>query len=881
MLEYVVEQVQARPAARRACRRPTSSSTSSSGSSRRTLPGGAPNPAYDDVNLDGVPDGRVAQREEFIRTAYKEADETLTLARSADGQGPDDVRRLRPRLRPAVPRDRREQAARRPRPAVAAADVELPPGHRRDDRQGEGVLGRRRASRSTSTSRAATRPAAASSRSRRPTSPPRSPRSRRRTWASSTRTTGPTTASPRAGRSSTASSRKAEARYIPNGPGTHRRHGPSDAHRRPRRLRLPAVPVRRRDAGHAGRAVAVLRPARLRARTSRTSPPTSTCGRRSSPAARASPRRRSTARTIDLAPTLAYLLGIPEPQQSQGRVLLEIVKGGNASSRSRSSASTTSTASSSRRRCTFDGINQTVGGAAFLATMFDEELASLPGPGLILAGGDNVGASPPNSLLLEDKPAIDVENAWGLDATSYGNHEFDYGVERLLTQQAAGELPVPRDEHRRDGDRQAPDWVHAVGRVHDQRHPGRRHRRRAARTRPELVSAGATAGPDVPRRGAADQGRVGAAPGAGRQGPGRRHPPGHERRAQPDRQRRRRRRGTGPILDIADALQDTTVDAMIVGHTHRISNLMRGHILDHRGDQRRDELLGAAADGPGRRRRLGRRRDPRREEPRRRASGPTSRRSSTTPTPRPPCCATRSSAPRRTTSPRDPTGSTSRRWATWSPTRCGRSTPASTRPTRTPAACAQDLVFTPPSAGEQPGEITWGEVFAVLPFGNRTTILTLTGAQLRTAFLNGFTPFCDPASPAARAASRRSPGLKVQFHCNGTDARRRRRCGRRRAASAGTLTPIGPADTVRFVTNDFMYTRRRRLHGLRPGHERRPAGRRPAPGHDRLHHRALAGRPGGRGADRRLPVKDGLQAAKTEGPGDRALRISRAILTRS
>src|SRR4029079_2119283 len=35
----------------------------------------------------------------------------------------------------------------------------------------------------------------------------------------------------------------------------------------------------------------------------------------------------------------------------------------------------------------------------------------------------------------------------------------------------------------------------------------------------------------------------------------------------------------GPILDIADQLQDSTVDAMIVGHTHRISNLMRGHIL--------------------------------------------------------------------------------------------------------------------------------------------------------------------------------------------------------------------------------------------------------------------------------------------------------------
>ena len=37
-----------------------------------------------------------------------------------------------------------------------------------------------------------------------------------------------------------------------------------------------------------------------------------------------------TARTIDLAPTLAFMLGIPEPQHSQGRVLLDVLKGGNA-----------------------------------------------------------------------------------------------------------------------------------------------------------------------------------------------------------------------------------------------------------------------------------------------------------------------------------------------------------------------------------------------------------------------------------------------------------------------------------------------------------------------------------------------------------------------
>jgi 2',3'-cyclic-nucleotide 2'-phosphodiesterase (5'-nucleotidase family) len=41
----------------------------------------------------------------------------------------------------------------------------------------------------------------------------------------------------------------------------------------------------------------------------------------------------------------------------------------------------------------------------------------------------------------------------------------------------------------------------------------------------------------------------------------------------------------------------------------------------------------------------------------------------------------------------------------------------------------------PPQMGGGPGAITWVEVFAVLPFGNRTTILTLTGDQLRQAFV--------------------------------------------------------------------------------------------------------------------------------------------------
>ncbi|HET7828673.1 MAG TPA: alkaline phosphatase family protein, partial [Candidatus Limnocylindrales bacterium] len=53
------------------------------------LPDGSANPAYDDVDLSGgAKDGRVAAREGYIRTAYQEADEVLTLARTLIGGNP-------------------------------------------------------------------------------------------------------------------------------------------------------------------------------------------------------------------------------------------------------------------------------------------------------------------------------------------------------------------------------------------------------------------------------------------------------------------------------------------------------------------------------------------------------------------------------------------------------------------------------------------------------------------------------------------------------------------------------------------------------------------------------------------------------------------------
>lgn len=114
-----------------------------------------------------------------------------------------------------------------------------------------------------------------------------------------------------------------------------------------------------------------------------------------------------------------------------------------------------------------------------------------------------------------------------------------------------------------------------------------------------------------------------------------------------------------------------------------------------------------------------------------------------------------------------------------------------------------DLVCAPPSASEGPCEITWGEMFAVLPFGNRTVIETLTGAQLQTAFLNGFSPFCNSAIATGRFPQ--VSGFKVTFSCSGTTAVV---TGMWLAPDGpgGTLTPIGAADTVRLVTNDFMFS---------------------------------------------------------------------------
>lgn len=506
------------------------------------------------------------------------------------------------------------------------------------------------------------------------------------------------------------------------------------------------------------------------------------------------------ASSIDLAPTLAFLLGVPEPQYSQGRVLLGVVERGHRYTPVPLVGLNDFHGQLDAVSRTFDSLTAPVGGAATLATMFDEEAAYLPGQELILAGGDNVGASPANSSLLQDMPTIDVENAWGLDATAYGNHEFDYGVARLQAQQARADFPFLATNIVDAATGRTPSWVtpSVVFRVNGVRVGviGA-----ALEGTPELVSAGATAGLtflDEGPRIKAESERLrrlgvnvqvvviheGTASGS--------NAAGHTEAVEWD----------GPILAIADELQRTTVDAMVVGHTHRVSNLMRGRILVTEGINAGAsysvlQLMVKNGDVAW-------------------AGGATRIAKTLGVAPRADVSAIVEAANAETAVLRNQVIGTQASDILREPTRLKESAmgnlvadamrakyPGIDAAYTNSGGLRQDLRCTPPSAGEQDCEVTWGEVFSVLPFGNRTVILTLTGAQLRQAFENGFSPVCNAAIATGRFPQ--VSGLRASFTCNGTSPQV---IGMWRTPDGvgGAQTPIGDADTVRLVTNDFMFT---------------------------------------------------------------------------
>ena len=161
-----------------------------------------------------------------------------------------------------------------------------------------------------------------------------------------------------------------------------------------------------------------------------------------------------------------------------------------------------------------------------------------------------------------------------------------------------------------------------------------------------------------------------------------------------------------------------------------------------------------------------------------------------------------------------------------------------------------DLPFAP-TGPEAPGQITWGEVFAVLPFNNRAALVTVTGAQLRDALLNGLSPACNPNIATGRFPQ--VANLRIQYRCNGTTPE----------ITALELGPAGGPGHADHAGAEPPHRHqrlhgdgRRRLHGPDRRH-RQAAARRAAHGGGRLHHGEVAdhaGRGGRRGSHRPCSV---------------------------
>jgi 2',3'-cyclic-nucleotide 2'-phosphodiesterase (5'-nucleotidase family) len=71
-----------------------------------------------------------------------------------------------------------------------------------------------------------------------------------------------------------------------------------------------------------------------------------------------------------------------------------------------------------------------VGGAEALSSWFKEERAANPNT-LTLTAGDDFGASPPLSGFFDEEPSIKAQRLMGIQIGTFGNHNFDRGIEFL------------------------------------------------------------------------------------------------------------------------------------------------------------------------------------------------------------------------------------------------------------------------------------------------------------------------------------------------------------------------------------------------------------------------------------------------------------------
>lgn len=134
-------------------------------------------------------------------------------------------------------------------------------------------------------------------------------------------------------------------------------------------------------------------------------------------------------RAVDLAPTIAYLMNIPGPQNARGKILYRLFPNVNGLREA-----TILDISDYHGQLTplseaadTVGPSFSIGGAAFLKPWFDVYRAEAADGSLTVAGGDSEGATPPISSFFGDKPTVEIMNMMGFTSDGLGNHNFDSG----------------------------------------------------------------------------------------------------------------------------------------------------------------------------------------------------------------------------------------------------------------------------------------------------------------------------------------------------------------------------------------------------------------------------------------------------------------------
>ncbi|MCC2251273.1 5'-nucleotidase C-terminal domain-containing protein [Virgibacillus sp. AGTR] len=97
-----------------------------------------------------------------------------------------------------------------------------------------------------------------------------------------------------------------------------------------------------------------------------------------------------------------------------------------------------------------DGVSKMYGRIDYVTSAIKEREQDHPNS-FVVHAGDMIGGSSPVSGLLQDEPTVEVMETIGFDVGSVGNHEFDEGTEELLRMVNGGEHPEGKGTPEYDG----------------------------------------------------------------------------------------------------------------------------------------------------------------------------------------------------------------------------------------------------------------------------------------------------------------------------------------------------------------------------------------------------------------------------------------------